>query len=205
MARCARTGSALKRWQSAPAKLTGCGRAALTPCIPLVFWLVFNGPRGRCVVLQPASSLIHARLAAGMNNIEPGDFVEGPPARAQILAQGPQGPGRKMFVAKSVAEAARSAFTLITGAPALLRLEAERLRRRSVSPPNPASPHPPRCEAGFSLQCLRPSHMRRHCFLASITDFYTWLVRRNALQGSELTANATLFLPSEGWEGTPPR
>jgi hypothetical protein len=43
-----------------------------------VFWLVFDSPRGRCVVLQPAPSLIHARLVAAVKNIEPGEFVEGP-------------------------------------------------------------------------------------------------------------------------------
>ena len=47
------------------------------PYIPVVFWLVFDSPRGRCVVLQPASSLIHARLTAALKKLEPGEFVEG--------------------------------------------------------------------------------------------------------------------------------
>jgi hypothetical protein len=42
-----------------------------------VFWLVFDSPRGRCVILQSASSLIHARLVAAVNNLDPGKFVEG--------------------------------------------------------------------------------------------------------------------------------
>jgi hypothetical protein len=45
--------------------------------IRLVFWLVFDSPRGRCVILQPASSLIHARLVAAVKRTEPGEFIEG--------------------------------------------------------------------------------------------------------------------------------
>ena len=44
--------------------------------ITFVFWLAYDTPEGVCVVLQPASSLIHARLVAAMNH-EPGTFSEG--------------------------------------------------------------------------------------------------------------------------------
>ena len=58
-------------------KLWSCGTASLIQYIPVVFWLVFDTTRGRCLVLQPASSLIHARLVAAVNNLEAGQFVEG--------------------------------------------------------------------------------------------------------------------------------
>jgi hypothetical protein len=45
--------------------------------ITLMFWLCFETPEGVCVVLQPAPSLIHARLMVGMAGIEPGSFKEG--------------------------------------------------------------------------------------------------------------------------------
>jgi hypothetical protein len=41
-----------------------------------VFWLACDTPEGICVILQPASSLVHARLVAAMNH-EPGTFSEG--------------------------------------------------------------------------------------------------------------------------------
>jgi hypothetical protein len=34
--------------------------------IRFVFWLAYDTPEGVCVILQPASSLIHARLVAAM-------------------------------------------------------------------------------------------------------------------------------------------
>jgi hypothetical protein len=43
-----------------------------------VFWLTFKTSNGVCVVLQPASSLIWARVhAATKNGLEPGSFIEG--------------------------------------------------------------------------------------------------------------------------------
>jgi len=41
-----------------------------------VFWLAYDTPEGVCVILQPASSLIHAQLVAAMSH-EPGIFREG--------------------------------------------------------------------------------------------------------------------------------
>jgi hypothetical protein len=38
--------------------------------------LFFKTSRGICVVLQPASSLAHARLVAATNNLAPGEFTE---------------------------------------------------------------------------------------------------------------------------------
>ena len=42
-----------------------------------LWWLCFQSDKGICVVLQPAPSLVHARVVAGINKIEPGDFTEG--------------------------------------------------------------------------------------------------------------------------------
>ena len=42
-----------------------------------MFWLVYESDRGPCVILQPARSLIHARMVAGVNQLDPGRFVEG--------------------------------------------------------------------------------------------------------------------------------
>jgi hypothetical protein len=51
--------------------------ASLAPTyICSVFWLAYDTPEGVCVILQPASSLIHARLVAAIND-EPGTFSEG--------------------------------------------------------------------------------------------------------------------------------
>jgi hypothetical protein len=44
--------------------------------ISFVFWLAYDTPEGVCVILQPALSLIHARLVAAVNH-EPGTFSEG--------------------------------------------------------------------------------------------------------------------------------
>jgi hypothetical protein len=43
-----------------------------------VFWFVFSTARRPCVVIQPASHLIHACLAAGVaHKLDPADFREG--------------------------------------------------------------------------------------------------------------------------------
>ena len=42
-----------------------------------MFWLVYDTNRGPCVVLQPARSLIHARMLAGVAQLDLGQFVEG--------------------------------------------------------------------------------------------------------------------------------
>jgi hypothetical protein len=42
-----------------------------------VFWLVYQTSSGPCVILQPASSLIHARLVAGMKGMPHSEFSEG--------------------------------------------------------------------------------------------------------------------------------
>ncbi|MCC6890089.1 MAG: hypothetical protein IT536_16270 [Hyphomicrobiales bacterium] len=43
-----------------------------------MFWLVFNSPRGPCVVLQPAYELMFAGIAASIKHkLATEDFVEG--------------------------------------------------------------------------------------------------------------------------------
>jgi hypothetical protein len=55
-----------------------------------VFWLTYRTPKGICVVLQPAGSLIHAKLAVDMQNLTPGKFTEGrryPRARPRLAGK----------------------------------------------------------------------------------------------------------------------
>jgi hypothetical protein len=42
-----------------------------------MFWLVYQTADGLCVILQPASSLTHARLVAGMKGMVDSEFSEG--------------------------------------------------------------------------------------------------------------------------------
>jgi hypothetical protein len=42
-----------------------------------LFWLVFDTDDGRVIVLQPASTLIFARMSALVNRLVEGKFVEG--------------------------------------------------------------------------------------------------------------------------------
>jgi hypothetical protein len=56
-----------------------------------VFWLVFSTPRGPCVILQPASHLIHARLAAGVTHqLDPTTFSEGHQLDAKTIRKIPK-------------------------------------------------------------------------------------------------------------------
>ena len=41
-----------------------------------MYWLCFKTPEGVCVVLQPAPSLIHARMQVSLAGLQPGEFKE---------------------------------------------------------------------------------------------------------------------------------
>jgi hypothetical protein len=41
-----------------------------------MFWLVYETPEGRCVVLQSASSAIHARLVSSLSGLDDASLVE---------------------------------------------------------------------------------------------------------------------------------
>ena len=56
---------------------TVCQPRAASPHGPIVYWLAFTTPNGVCVVLEPASSLIHARVQASLAGLQPGEFKEG--------------------------------------------------------------------------------------------------------------------------------
>jgi hypothetical protein len=56
-----------------------------------VFWLVFNTPDGPCVILQPAASLIFARLAAGVKHgLDADSFQEGHQLDAKTVKKIPK-------------------------------------------------------------------------------------------------------------------
>ena len=42
-----------------------------------MFWLVFDTDDGRVIILQPASTLIFARMSAVVNKLVEGKYVEG--------------------------------------------------------------------------------------------------------------------------------
>jgi hypothetical protein len=55
-----------------------------------MYWLCFSGPDGVCVVLQPASSLIHARMLASLAGLQPGEFQEGHWLEAKLVKRIPK-------------------------------------------------------------------------------------------------------------------
>ena len=74
----------------APSVTPGGASSQRAAYIPDVFWLVYQTPRGQCVVLQPAGSLIQARFGAAMKKIEPGRFVEGYQLENRYIRKIPQ-------------------------------------------------------------------------------------------------------------------
>lgn len=63
---------------------------AFSAYIAGVFWLVFDSPRGVCVVLQPGPSLIHARLVANLNGTADFTFTEGHQLDAKTVKKIPK-------------------------------------------------------------------------------------------------------------------
>jgi hypothetical protein len=55
-----------------------------------VFWLAYQTRDGICVVLQPAASLIHAKLAVDVQNLTPGEFTEGHQLDAKLIKRIPK-------------------------------------------------------------------------------------------------------------------
>jgi hypothetical protein len=55
-----------------------------------VFWLTYQTATGVCVALQPGFSLIHARMAAAVNELEPGEFIEGHQLDAKTIKKIPK-------------------------------------------------------------------------------------------------------------------
>ena len=69
-----------------------------------MFWLVFDTARGPCVILQPASSLIFARIAASTaHKLDPKGFQEGHQLDAKLLKKIPKGLVGKRLTSKEAA------------------------------------------------------------------------------------------------------
>ena len=55
-----------------------------------MFWLCFKTPEGICVVLQPGSSLVHARMQASLAGLQPGELKEAHQLDAKLTKRIPK-------------------------------------------------------------------------------------------------------------------
>ena len=56
-----------------------------------MFWLTYPTPNGICVVLQPATSLIHRKLAVDVQRLTPGEFAQWRQLDAKTIKRSPEG------------------------------------------------------------------------------------------------------------------
>jgi hypothetical protein len=55
-----------------------------------VYWLCYQTPDGVCVVIEPASALVYARLSVAMRELVEGDFCEGHYLEPKLARRIPQ-------------------------------------------------------------------------------------------------------------------
>jgi len=60
------------------------------PYVRAVLWLVYRTSGGVRVLIQPAITLLYARLAVTMHDGEPGDFVEAHPLDQKLIKRTPK-------------------------------------------------------------------------------------------------------------------
>jgi hypothetical protein len=55
-----------------------------------MYWLCFESPKGVCVILQAASSLVYARMMVSFAGFQPGQFREGHALDAKLIKRIPK-------------------------------------------------------------------------------------------------------------------